>query len=178
MNSTVHQFFTFLTETGNIEILCSDTAIRQRTVSLLASLGLKAERVNAEAETATLLQRDLNIIKNIMNCLFFSACFVLNTYSNSASLSFFCPSQACYGRSDAESVERVKALYDTLEMPLRYHQYEEESYLRLQDLIQRHAQNLPHAVFLNFAKKIYKRNKWGMFCFVFLQEHGKDVKYV
>ncbi|TSR75293.1 Farnesyl pyrophosphate synthase [Bagarius yarrelli] len=67
--------------------------------------------------------------------------------------------EACYGRSDAESVERVKALYDTLEMPLQYHQYEEESYLRLQNLIQQHAQNLPHAVFLNFAKKIYKRNK-------------------
>uniref|UniRef100_A0A3B4CPX3 Farnesyl pyrophosphate synthase n=1 Tax=Pygocentrus nattereri TaxID=42514 RepID=A0A3B4CPX3_PYGNA len=67
--------------------------------------------------------------------------------------------QACYGQSDAESVERVKTLYDTLEMPLRYHQYEEESYLRLQNLIQRHAQNLPHAVFLNFAKKIYKRKK-------------------
>lgn len=67
--------------------------------------------------------------------------------------------QACYGRSDAESVERVKALYDTLEMPIRYHQHEEESYRRLQKLIQLHAKNLPHAVFLNFAKKIYKRNK-------------------
>ncbi|XP_050988315.1 farnesyl pyrophosphate synthase isoform X1 [Labeo rohita] len=67
--------------------------------------------------------------------------------------------EACYGRSDAESVERVKALYDTLEMPIRYHQHEEESYRRLQKLIQLHANNLPHAVFLNFAKKIYKRNK-------------------
>ncbi|KAI7806551.1 farnesyl pyrophosphate synthase isoform X1 [Triplophysa rosa] len=67
--------------------------------------------------------------------------------------------EACYGRSDAESVERVKALYDTLEMPIRYHQHEEESYQRLQKLIQLHAKNLPHAVFLNFAKKIYKRNK-------------------
>lgn len=67
--------------------------------------------------------------------------------------------KVCYGKFDAESVERVKALYDTLEMPLRYHQYEEESYRRLQNLIQQHAQNLPHAVFLNFAKKIYKRNK-------------------
>lgn len=71
-------------------------------------------------------------------------------------------SQACYGRSDAESVERVKALYDTLEMPVRYYQHEEESYHRLQKLIQLHAKNLPHAVFLNFAKKIYKRNKWGV----------------
>uniref|UniRef100_A0A8C0Y343 Farnesyl pyrophosphate synthase n=1 Tax=Cyprinus carpio carpio TaxID=630221 RepID=A0A8C0Y343_CYPCA len=67
--------------------------------------------------------------------------------------------EACYGRSDAESVERVKALYDTLEMPIRYHQHEEESYRRLKKLIQLHATNLPHAVFLNFAKKIYKRNK-------------------
>ncbi|ROI36389.1 Farnesyl pyrophosphate synthase [Anabarilius grahami] len=67
--------------------------------------------------------------------------------------------EACYGRSDAESVERVKALYDTLEMPVRYYQHEEESYHRLQKLIQLHAKNLPHAVFLNFAKKIYKRNK-------------------
>uniref|UniRef100_A0A3B1IKA2 Farnesyl pyrophosphate synthase n=1 Tax=Astyanax mexicanus TaxID=7994 RepID=A0A3B1IKA2_ASTMX len=67
--------------------------------------------------------------------------------------------EVCYGKTDAESVERVKALYDTLEMPVRYHQYEEESYRRLQNLIQQHAQNLPHAVFLNFAKKIYKRNK-------------------
>ncbi|XP_028836634.1 farnesyl pyrophosphate synthase [Denticeps clupeoides] len=67
--------------------------------------------------------------------------------------------EACYGRSDAESVERVKALYDTLDMPVRYLQYEEESYQRLQKLIECHAQNLPHTVFLNFAKKIYKRNK-------------------
>uniref|UniRef100_A0A672LJ12 Farnesyl pyrophosphate synthase n=1 Tax=Sinocyclocheilus grahami TaxID=75366 RepID=A0A672LJ12_SINGR len=67
--------------------------------------------------------------------------------------------EACYGHSDAESVERVKTLYDTLELPIRYHQHEEESYRRLQKLIQLHAKNLPHAVFLNFAKKIYKRNK-------------------
>uniref|UniRef100_A0A673HHR4 Farnesyl pyrophosphate synthase n=1 Tax=Sinocyclocheilus rhinocerous TaxID=307959 RepID=A0A673HHR4_9TELE len=67
--------------------------------------------------------------------------------------------EACYGHSDAESVERVKALYDTLELPIRYHQHEEESYRRLQKLIQLHAKNLPPAVFLNFAKKIYKRNK-------------------
>ena len=45
-------------------------------------------------------------------------------------------------------------------MPTLYHNYEEESYQRLQKLIACHAQNLPHAVFLNFAKKIYKRNKW------------------
>ncbi|XP_077383303.1 farnesyl pyrophosphate synthase isoform X2 [Festucalex cinctus] len=67
--------------------------------------------------------------------------------------------EACYGRHDDASVEKVKALYNTLQMPSRYRKYEDESYQRLQKLIACHAQNLPHAVFLNFAKKIYKRNK-------------------
>lgn len=67
--------------------------------------------------------------------------------------------EACYGRHDDASVQKVKALYNTLQMPELYHRYEEESYQRLQKLIACHAQNLPHAVFLNFAQKIYKRNK-------------------
>ncbi|XP_029927749.1 farnesyl pyrophosphate synthase [Myripristis murdjan] len=67
--------------------------------------------------------------------------------------------EACYGRHDDASVEKVKALYNTLQMPALYHKHEDESYERLQKLIACHAQNLPHSVFLNFAKKIYKRNK-------------------
>ncbi|KAM3873302.1 farnesyl pyrophosphate synthase [Diretmus argenteus] len=67
--------------------------------------------------------------------------------------------EACYGRHDDASVEKVKALYNTLKMPALYHQHEDDSYQRLQKLIACHAQNLPHSVFLNFAKKIYKRNK-------------------
>ncbi|XP_043972729.1 farnesyl pyrophosphate synthase isoform X2 [Gambusia affinis] len=67
--------------------------------------------------------------------------------------------EACYGRKDEASVAKVKELYNTLLMPKLYHTYEEESYQRLQKLIARHAQNLPHSIFLNFAKKIYKRNK-------------------
>uniref|UniRef100_A0A3B4XWG3 Farnesyl pyrophosphate synthase n=1 Tax=Seriola lalandi dorsalis TaxID=1841481 RepID=A0A3B4XWG3_SERLL len=67
--------------------------------------------------------------------------------------------EACYGRHDEAKVEKVKALYNTLQMPTLYHKYEDESYQRLQKLIACHAQNLPHLVFLNFAKKIYKRNK-------------------
>ncbi|KAM3615227.1 uncharacterized protein V6R79_025271 [Siganus canaliculatus] len=66
--------------------------------------------------------------------------------------------EACYGRHDDASVEKVKALYNTLEMPTLYQKYEEESYQRLQKLISVHAKNLPHSVFLNFANKIYKRN--------------------
>ncbi|XP_008278918.1 farnesyl pyrophosphate synthase isoform X1 [Stegastes partitus] len=67
--------------------------------------------------------------------------------------------EVCYGRKDEASVGKVKALYDALQMPTLYQNYEEESYRRLQKLIAHHAQNLPHAVFLSFAKKIYKRNK-------------------
>lgn len=67
--------------------------------------------------------------------------------------------EACYGRKDENSVAKVKELYNALQMPTLYRTYEEESYKRLQKLIARHAQNLPHSVFLNFAKKIYKRNK-------------------
>uniref|UniRef100_H3DLT6 Farnesyl pyrophosphate synthase n=1 Tax=Tetraodon nigroviridis TaxID=99883 RepID=H3DLT6_TETNG len=67
--------------------------------------------------------------------------------------------QTCYGRHDDESVRRVKALYDALHMPTLYRSYEDESYQRLQKLIRAHAQNLPHSVFLNFADKIYRRDK-------------------
>ncbi|KAM4580384.1 farnesyl pyrophosphate synthase-like isoform 1-T1 [Odontesthes bonariensis] len=67
--------------------------------------------------------------------------------------------EACYGRSDEASVAKVKALYNTLQMQTLYQEYEEESYQRLQKLIANHAQNLPHSIFLNFAKKIYKRSK-------------------
>ncbi|KAJ4930785.1 hypothetical protein JOQ06_025093 [Pogonophryne albipinna] len=67
--------------------------------------------------------------------------------------------EACYAQHDDACVEQVKALFNTLQMPALYHKYEEESYQRLQKLIACHAQNLPHSVFLNFAKKIYKRNK-------------------
>ncbi|CAN9513615.1 unnamed protein product [Ophioblennius macclurei] len=67
--------------------------------------------------------------------------------------------ESSYARHDEASVEKVKALYNSLQMPTLYHKYEEESYQRLQKLIACHAQNLPHSVFLNFAKKIYKRNK-------------------
>lgn len=67
--------------------------------------------------------------------------------------------EVCYGRHEEACVEKVKEIFNTLQMPGLYHKYEEESYQRLQKLIACHAKNLPHSVFLNFAKKIYKRNK-------------------
>lgn len=86
-----------------------------------------------------------------------SICYVLK--HGQKLTSSFSPPQASYGRHDDASVEKVKALYNTLQMPTLYHKYEDKSYQRLQKLIACHAQNLPHSVFLNFAEKIYKRNK-------------------
>ncbi|XP_066577106.1 farnesyl pyrophosphate synthase [Amia ocellicauda] len=67
--------------------------------------------------------------------------------------------QECYGRKDSGSVEQVKAVFSELELPSLFRQHEEQSYSRLCDLIKRHANTLPHAVFLSFAQKIYKRTK-------------------
>ncbi|XP_041094989.1 farnesyl pyrophosphate synthase [Polyodon spathula] len=64
-----------------------------------------------------------------------------------------------YGRHDPGSVSRVKSLYAELGMPALFQEHEERSYQHLHELIQRHANTLPHAVFLSFAQKIYKRNK-------------------
>ncbi|XP_039623161.1 farnesyl pyrophosphate synthase [Polypterus senegalus] len=67
--------------------------------------------------------------------------------------------ELCYGRKDSESVNRVKSLYADLKMPKVYSEYEDSSYQRLMGLIERHANKLPHSIFLSFAQKIYKRNK-------------------
>ncbi|MBN3315888.1 FPPS synthase, partial [Atractosteus spatula] len=67
--------------------------------------------------------------------------------------------EECYGQKDSASVSRVKQLYAELDMPGLFTRHEEESYRRLTALIHRHASTLPHAVFLSFAQKIYKRRK-------------------
>uniref|UniRef100_V9KXC4 Farnesyl pyrophosphate synthase n=1 Tax=Callorhinchus milii TaxID=7868 RepID=V9KXC4_CALMI len=67
--------------------------------------------------------------------------------------------EECYGRPEPEKVERVKALYEELGMPDVFRDYEEESYQRLMGLIDKRANAIPKDVFLNFARKIYKRQK-------------------
>ncbi|KAM5129487.1 farnesyl pyrophosphate synthase-like [Mantella aurantiaca] len=64
-----------------------------------------------------------------------------------------------YGREQAERVQRVKELYEELNMKEVYRQYEEESYRRLQTLISQHAHGLSREIFLALARKIYKRQK-------------------
>ncbi|XP_077620283.1 farnesyl pyrophosphate synthase isoform X2 [Crocuta crocuta] len=67
--------------------------------------------------------------------------------------------QENYGRKEAEKVARVKALYEELQLPAAFRQYEEDSYGRLMGLIGQHASPLPPAIFLGLAHKIYKRKK-------------------
>ncbi|KAM4663317.1 farnesyl pyrophosphate synthase isoform 2-T2 [Discoglossus pictus] len=64
-----------------------------------------------------------------------------------------------YGQDDAEKVRRVKQLYDELDLPGLYRQYEESSYQRLQQLVSQHANGLSKEIFLGLAAKIYKRQK-------------------
>ncbi|XP_048212776.1 farnesyl pyrophosphate synthase isoform X3 [Perognathus longimembris pacificus] len=67
--------------------------------------------------------------------------------------------QENYGQKDAKKVAQVKALYEELDLPAVFLQYEQDSYSRLMSLIQQHAAPLPPAIFLGLANQIYKRKK-------------------
>ncbi|XP_063788516.1 farnesyl pyrophosphate synthase-like [Pseudophryne corroboree] len=62
-----------------------------------------------------------------------------------------------YGYDDVDKVQKVKQLYDDLDLSTVYKQHEEETYKRLQILISQHANGLPKEIFLRLARKIYKR---------------------
>ncbi|XP_068108696.1 farnesyl pyrophosphate synthase isoform X2 [Hyperolius riggenbachi] len=64
-----------------------------------------------------------------------------------------------YGQDEVEKVQRVKQLYEELDLQSVFRQYEEESYQRLQTLISQHANGLPKEIFSGLARKIYKRQK-------------------
>ncbi|XP_009870537.1 PREDICTED: farnesyl pyrophosphate synthase, partial [Apaloderma vittatum] len=68
-------------------------------------------------------------------------------------------SQENYGCKEPEKVAKVKELYESLGMRAAFQEYEESSYRRLQDLIEKHASRLPKEIFLGLARKIYKRQK-------------------
>uniref|UniRef100_A0A8C5UT09 Farnesyl pyrophosphate synthase n=1 Tax=Microcebus murinus TaxID=30608 RepID=A0A8C5UT09_MICMU len=67
--------------------------------------------------------------------------------------------QENYGQKEAEKVARVKALYEELDLQAVFLQYEEDSYSHLMSLIEQYAAPLPRAIFLELARKIYKRKK-------------------
>ncbi|XP_053330680.1 farnesyl pyrophosphate synthase isoform X2 [Spea bombifrons] len=64
-----------------------------------------------------------------------------------------------YGQHDMEKVQKVKQLYEDLDLPSVYRRYEEDSYQHLQLLISQHANGLSKEIFNGLARKIYKRQK-------------------
>jgi len=64
-----------------------------------------------------------------------------------------------YGVKSPTSSEKVKVLYHELNLKKLYEEYEEESYTRILELISQKSANLPKEMFLEFVKKIYKRDK-------------------
>lgn len=62
-----------------------------------------------------------------------------------------------YGKSEPESINIVRRLYEELNLPNTYLIYEEESYNRIKTHIQQISKGLPHDLFLKFLQKMYKR---------------------
>ena len=55
----------------------------------------------------------------------------------------------------------MKKLYHELNLKQVYKNFEEESYKDIVELISQKSANLPEGLFLEFVKKIYKRDKWA-----------------
>jgi farnesyl diphosphate synthase len=66
-----------------------------------------------------------------------------------------------YGQADPQKVQTIKALYREMQLPELFAQYEESSYAEIEKLISGidRERKIPAQVFLDFAKKIYKRQK-------------------
>lgn len=59
---------------------------------------------------------------------------------------------------DPAKVERVKQMYEDLQLPHTYEIYEEESYKIITTHIQQVSRGLPHKLFFKILEKIYRRN--------------------
>jgi farnesyl diphosphate synthase len=71
---------------------------------------------------------------------------------------------ACYGKKNAETEQKVKDVYsqDPINIPQRFEKYEAESYEMLNGLIAKideEATGLKRDVFTSFLAKVYKRQK-------------------
>jgi len=64
-----------------------------------------------------------------------------------------------YGVKSSSASDKVKALYHELNLKKLYQDCEEESYQHILELISQKSANLPKEMFLEFVKKIYKRDK-------------------
>ena len=69
----------------------------------------------------------------------------------------FFHSQNNYARNDASCVQKVKELYDILNIKQLYSDYEDSSYQKLTVLVDQCCHLLPPDLFLEYMEKIYKR---------------------
>ena len=67
--------------------------------------------------------------------------------------------QENYGTNDPLAVSKVKEVYSKINLKKVYHDYEENSYAKLVQLIDKAPNGLPKEIFTELAAKIYKRNK-------------------
>ncbi|XP_059173023.1 farnesyl pyrophosphate synthase-like [Physella acuta] len=67
--------------------------------------------------------------------------------------------EASYGRWDDDAIVRVKNIYRELDIEGVYKQYEEQSYESITQVIKSLDSDVPQEVFLDFANRIYKRQK-------------------
>ena len=63
-----------------------------------------------------------------------------------------------YGKDDEVSIQKIKKLYEALELEKCYLNYERDSYEKISSMIET-TKSVPRGVFQSFLKKIYKRNK-------------------
>jgi len=68
--------------------------------------------------------------------------------------------QVNYARNDASCVEKVKELYEVMNIKQLYFDYEDNSYQKLSKLVDQCSQWLPPDLFLEYMEKLYKRNVW------------------
>ena len=64
-----------------------------------------------------------------------------------------------YGYHQPDKVACIKSLYQELDLPKVYREFEEASFKELKVLIDSFSGSLPKKMFLDFAQKIYKREK-------------------
>lgn len=67
--------------------------------------------------------------------------------------------EAHYGKKDAECEKKIKELYVEMNIEQIYKDYEEKCYNELNEKINSNTGSLPKAIFTDFAKKIFKREK-------------------
>ena len=70
----------------------------------------------------------------------------------------FSHSQSNYARNDSGCVQKVKELYDTLNIKQLYFAHEDNSYQKLTVLVDQCSHLLPPDLFLEYIEKLYKRN--------------------